>query len=76
MKLLNKLTISVIIVLMLVATVMFYNALKYYKKVQVTYDMPEEFNPKIISHDRTDPTEMMVVYDTLKNTYIFEFIDK
>lgn len=76
MKPLTKLIISVILVLMVCATVIFYNALTYYKKVQVTYDMPEEFNPKNISHDRTDATEMMVVYDTLTNTYIFEFIDK
>jgi len=43
---------------------------------QPTYDYPEEFNITTVSKDRLNPTEMMVVYDTLNNKYIFEFIDK
>lgn len=76
MKPINKFTIAVIAILLLSISVSYYNALKHYRMQQVTYDLPEEFNPQTISHDRSDATEMMVVYDTLTNTYIFEFIDK
>ena len=40
------------------------------------YDMPEEFNIETTSKDRTDPTMMMVVYDTTYNKFVFEYIDK
>jgi hypothetical protein len=49
---------------------------KIIRNNQPTFDIPEEFNPQTISHDRADATQMMVVYDTLSNTYIFEFMDK
>lgn len=39
------------------------------------YDMPEEFNIETTSKDRTDPTMMMVVYDTTYNKFVFEYID-
>ena len=76
MKLINKFTVAVIAILLLCIAVSYYNVLKHFKREQVTYDLPEEFNPQTISHDRTNATEMMVVYDTLTNTYIFEFMDK
>lgn len=76
MKTINKFTIAVIAILLLCIAVSYYNVLKHYRMQQVTYDLPEEFNPQTISHDRTNATEMMVVYDTLTNTYIFEFMDK
>ena len=40
---------------------------------ETPYSMP---NLHSVSSDRTNPTEMMVVYDTLSKNYIFEFIDK
>ena len=40
------------------------------------YDMPEEFNIETTSKDRTNPTMMMVVYDTTYNKFVFEYIDK
>ena len=40
------------------------------------YDMPEEFNIETTSKDRTDPTMMMVIYDTTYNKFVFEYIDK
>lgn len=43
---------------------------------QPVFDYPEEFNVHTISKDRANPTEMIVVYDTLNNKYVFEFIDK
>jgi hypothetical protein len=76
MKTINKFTIAVIAILLLCIAVSYYNVLKHYRMQEVTYDLPEEFNPETISHDRTNATEMMVVYDTLTNTYIFEFMDK
>lgn len=76
MKFVNKITVGAIVILLLCIAVTYYNALKHYKMQQVTYDLPEEFNPQTISHDRSDATQMMVVYDTLTNTYIFEFMDK
>jgi hypothetical protein len=76
MKTINKFTIAVIAILLLCIAVSYYNVLKHYRMQEVTYDLPEEFNPQTISHDRTNATEMMVVYDTLTNTYIFEFMDK
>jgi hypothetical protein len=76
MKPINKFTIAVIAILLLCIAVSYYNVLKHYRMQEVTYDLPEEFNPETISHDRTNATEMMVVYDTLTNTYIFEFMDK
>ena len=39
------------------------------------YDMPEEFNIETTSKDRTNPTMMMVVYDTTYNKFVFEYID-
>lgn len=75
MKLINKFTLAVIAIVLLCIAVSYYNALKHFRKEQVTYDLPEEFNPQTISHDRTNATQMMVVYDTLTNTYIFEFMD-
>jgi len=38
-------------------------------------DFPEEFNTETISHDRSNPTMLMAVYDTTTKKYIFEFID-
>ncbi len=76
MNKMNKFTVAVIIILLLCIAVSYYNALKHYKLQQVVYDLPEEFNPETISKDRTKPTEMMVIYDTVYNKYVFEFIDK
>jgi hypothetical protein len=76
MRLINKFTVAVIAIVLLCIAVSYYNALRHFKREQVTYDLPEEFNPQTISHDRADATQMMVVYDTLTNTYIFEFMDK
>jgi hypothetical protein len=76
MKPLNKITVAVILIVLLCIAVSYYNVLKHYKLQQVTYDLPEEFNPNTVSRDRSDATPMMVVYDTLSNTYIFEFMDK
>lgn len=39
------------------------------------YDMPEEFNIETTSKDRTNPTMMMVIYDTTYNKFVFEYID-
>jgi cell division protein FtsL len=72
----NKFIVAIIVIILLCIAVTFYNALKHYKMQQVTYDLPEEFNPHTVSRDRSDATPMMVVYDTLTNTYIFEFMDK
>lgn len=76
MNKLDKFMIAVILIVLLCIAVSYYNVLKHYRMQQVTCDLPEEFNPHTISHDRSDATEMMVVYDTLTNTYIFEFMDK
>jgi len=76
MKPLNKISVAVILIILICIAVSYYNVLKHYKLQQVTYDLPEEFNPNTVSHDRSDATPMMVVYDTLSNTYIFEFMDK
>ena len=76
MKPLNKITVAIIAIILICIAVSYYNVLKHYKLQQVTYDLPEEFNPQTISRDRSDATPMMVVYDTLSNTYIFEFMDK
>jgi hypothetical protein len=73
---LNKFTVVVITIVLLCIAVAYYNVVKHYKMQQVTYDLPEEFNPHTVSRDRSNATEMMVVYDTLTNTYIFEFMDK
>jgi hypothetical protein len=75
MKGINKFAVAIIAVLLLCIAVSYYNVLKHYKLQQVAYDLPEEFNTETISRDRTKPTEMMVVYDTLTNTYVFEFMD-
>lgn len=48
----------------------------FIRNSQPVFDYPEEFNVHTISSDRAHPTEMMVVYDTLDNKYIFEFMDK
>jgi hypothetical protein len=72
MKTIDKVSVTLIMIVLLSVSVIFYNILSNSQK---KYDMPEEFNSKTISHDRTKPTEMMVVYDTLSNTYIFEFMD-
>ena len=72
----NKITVAIIGIILLCIAITYYNAIKHYRLQQVTYDLPEEFNPQTISHDRSDATQMMVVYDTLSNTYIFEFMDK
>ena len=72
----NKITVAIIGIILICIAITYYNALKHYELQQVTYDLPEEFNPQTISHDRADATQMMVVYDTLTNTYIFEFMDK
>jgi hypothetical protein len=76
MKPLNKITVAIIAIILICIAVSYYNVLKHYKLQQVTYDLPEEFNPQTVSRDRSDATPMMVVYDTLSNTYIFEFMDK
>ena len=76
MKPINKIIVAIIGIVIICIAVSYYNVLKHYKLQQVTYDLPEEFNPQTISHDRSDATQMMVVYDTLSNTYIFEFMDK
>ncbi len=76
MKPINKIMVAIIGIVIICIAVSYYNVLKHYKLQQVTYDLPEEFNPQTISHDRSDATQMMVVYDTLSNTYIFEFMDK
>lgn len=75
MKVINKFAVAVIAILLLCIAVSYYNVLKHYRLQQVTYDLPEEFNTETISRDRSKPTEMMVVYDTLTNTYVFEFMD-
>ena len=72
MKRLDKVAVTLIMITLLAISVVFYNILSDSQK---RYDMPKEFNSKTISHDRTNPTEMMVVYDTLSNTYVFEFMD-
>lgn len=76
MNRINKFTVAVIAILLLCVAVTYYNALKNYRMQNVVHDLPEEFNPHTISRDRSNPTEMMVVYDTITNTYIFEFMDK
>ena len=76
MKPLNKITVIIISIILICIAVSYYNVVKHYKLQQVTYDLPEEFNPHTVSRDRSDATPMMVVYDTLSNTYIFEFMDK
>jgi hypothetical protein len=76
MKPLNKITVAIIAIILVCIAVSYYNVVKHYKLQQVTYDLPEEFNPSSVSHDRSNATPMMVVYDTLSNTYIFEFMDK
>ncbi len=76
MKPINKIMVAIIGIVIICIAVSYYNVLKHYRLQQVTYDLPEEFNPQTISHDRSDATQMMVVYDTLSNTYIFEFMDK
>ena len=76
MKPLNKITVAIIAIILLCIAVSYYNVLKHYRLQHVTYDLPEEFNPNTVSQDRSDATPMMVVYDTLSNTYIFEFMDK
>jgi Tfp pilus assembly protein PilE len=76
MKPLNKITVAIIAIILICIAVSYYNVVKHYRLQQVTYDLPEEFNPQTISRDRSDATPMMVVYDTLSNTYIFEFMDK
>lgn len=76
MKPINKIIVAIIGIVIICIAVSYYNVLKHYRLQQVTYDLPEEFNPQTISHDRSDATQMMVVYDTLSNTYIFEFMDK
>lgn len=73
MKRIDKVAVTLIIVTLLSVSVVFYNILSDSQK---KYGMPQEFSSKTISRDRTNPTEMMVVYDTLSNTYIFEFMDK
>lgn len=75
MSKINKFIVAIIVIILLCIAVTFYNALKHYKMQQVTYDFPEEFNPHTVSRDRTKPTEMMVIYDTVYNKYVFEFID-
>lgn len=72
MKTLDKVAVTLIMIVLVSISVIFYNALNHAKK---QYDMPIEFNSNTISHDRTKPTEMMVVYDTLTKTYVFEFMD-
>jgi Tfp pilus assembly protein PilE len=76
MKPLNKITVAIIAIILICIAVSYYNVVKHYRLQQVTYDLPEEFNPQTVSRDRSDATPMMVVYDTLSNTYIFEFMDK
>ena len=76
MKPINKIIVAIIGIVIICIAVSYYNVLKHYRLQQITYDLPEEFNPQTISHDRSDATQMMVVYDTLSNTYIFEFMDK
>jgi len=76
MKPLNKITVAIIAIILICIAVSYYNVVKHYRLQQVTYDLPEEFNPNTVSKDRSDATPMMVVYDTLSNTYIFEFMDK
>jgi hypothetical protein len=39
-------------------------------------DLPEEFNEHTISQDRSNPTKLMAIYDTIGKKYIIEFIDK
>jgi len=39
-------------------------------------DLPKEWNEHTISQDRIHPTELMAVYDPIKQKYIIEFIDK
>ena len=39
-------------------------------------DLPEEWNEHTISQDRTHPTELMAIYDPIKQKYIIEFMDK
>jgi len=39
-------------------------------------DLPEEWNEHTISQDRKHPTELMAIYDPIKEKYIIEFMDK
>ena len=39
-------------------------------------DLPKEWNEHNISQDRTHPTELMAIYDPIKQKYIIEFMDK
>ena len=39
-------------------------------------DFPKEWNEHNISQDRTHPTELMAIYDPIKQKYIIEFMDK
>jgi hypothetical protein len=46
-------------------------------KSKIPYlDLPEEWNEHTISQDRAHPTELMAIYDPIKQKYIIEFIDK
>lgn len=73
---LNKLGVIAVTILLLCIAVTYANVLRNMRLQQIKYDMPEEFLPQVVSHDRAHPTEMMVVYDSTKNAYIFEFMDK
>ena len=57
MKPINKIMVAIIGIVIICIAVSYYNVLKHYKLQQVTYDLPEEFNPQTISHDRSDATQ-------------------
>ena len=62
----NKIVLIVIGMLVLLSAA-------YYGQSNSQYNMPDL---QSVSRDRSNPTEMMVIYDSVSNKYIFEFIDK
>jgi len=47
MKPINKIIVAIIGIVIICIAVSYYNVLKHYRLQQVTYDLPEEFNPQI-----------------------------
>jgi hypothetical protein len=66
----------IIIVLLTVCVIYDEYKINHIAQDRSFYDMPEEFNIETTSKDRTNPTMMMVIYDTTYNKFVFEYIDK
>jgi hypothetical protein len=67
------------ILLLLFICGIIYNLIVFNEKIKKEtgkVDLPEEFNEQTISRDKENPTILMAIYDTTKNKYIIEFIDK